>query len=112
MGKVKKKSKADLAYEKLKDAKITKEWNQVKAGREWKLPPEDDPNKKPDLKKGETADWDQIREAQNWQQKMLRVHFSKAKTLKEVCEILDAICFMVQPDHPEIDKLKKYLETK
>ena len=107
---MKKKSKADLAYEKLKDAKITKEWNQVKAGREWKLPPEDDPNKKPDLKKGETADWDQIRAAQNWQVKMRKIDFKRAKSVEELASVLNMIEFRIDASNPHYKKMEKYLE--
>ena len=97
MGKVK---KSEMAYKKLKDAKITEEWNQVKNARVWHEEKE----------KGKTADWDHIREVQKWQVKMRKIDFSRALSLSELEKILNMIEFRVDESNPHYKKLEKYLE--
>jgi len=101
VGKVK---KAEVEYKKLKDAKITEEWNQVKNARVWHEEP------KVGVEKGKTADWDHIREVQKWQVKMRKIDFSRALSLSELEKILNMIEFRVDESNPHYKKLEKYLE--
>ena len=106
MGKVKKKSKADLAYEKIKNSKITEEWNKVKAAKVW----HEEPKEEPDVKKGENADFDQIKAAQDWTVKMRKIEFKRAKSVAELASILDMLEFRVDASNPHYKKMEKYLE--
>ena len=104
MGKVKKKSKAELAYEKIKNSKITEEWNKVKAAKVW----HEEPKEEPDVKKGENRD--QIRAAQKWEVKMRKIEFKRAKSVAELASILDMLEFRVDASNPHYKKMEKYLE--
>jgi len=94
--------KAEQAYKKLKDSKITEEWNKVKSARVW--------HEEPDVEKGEMADWDQIRAAQNWQVKMRKIDFKRAKSVEELASVLNMIEFRIDASNPHYKKMEKYLE--
>ena len=94
-------------YEKLKNAKITDEWNQIKKVAVWHEEPKAE---KTDAERTNNADWDDIRAASVWHVPMHKIDFRRAESLEELEDILNMLEFRVGPDNPNLEKLRKYLE--